>query len=155
MSTRLSIDFSTLSLNIINLGEKFWIQQWTDKNPVYPTIILKVCLRLVQWLQIEMLKTITNGQNGKQWICFFIYTVVLRPNRTFFTYMQSSSIPGKGFKFWLILGTQALMAIEQWCFFNVPRLLWHRSSVYNVHLRGPVTLAPKRTMNMRWSEKVI
>ena len=33
----------------------------------------------------------------------------------------------------------ALMAIEQWGFFNVPHLLWH---VYNGHLRGPVTLTP-------------
>ena len=32
------------------------------------------------------------------------------------------------------------MAIEQWGFFSVPHLLWHGSSVYNGHLRGPVTL---------------
>ena len=36
----------------------------------------------------------------------------------------------------------ALMAIEQWEFFSVPRLLWHGTSVYNGHLRGPVTLKP-------------
>ena len=35
-----------------------------------------------------------------------------------------------------------LMAIEQWGFFRVPHLLWHSASVYNGHLRGPVTLAP-------------
>ena len=34
----------------------------------------------------------------------------------------------------------ALMAIEQWGFFSEPSLLWHRISVYNVHLRGPVNL---------------
>ena len=34
----------------------------------------------------------------------------------------------------------ALMAIEQWGFFSVPHLLWHGLSVYNGHLRGPVTL---------------
>ena len=32
------------------------------------------------------------------------------------------------------------MAIEQWEFFNVPHLLGHEASVYNGHLRGPVTL---------------
>ena len=32
-------------------------------------------------------------------------------------------------------------AIEQWGFFSVSHLLWHGTSVYNVHLRGPVTLA--------------
>ena len=33
-----------------------------------------------------------------------------------------------------------LMATEQWLFFSVPHLLWHGASVYNGHLRGPVTL---------------
>ena len=36
----------------------------------------------------------------------------------------------------------ALMAIEQWGFFSVSHLLWKGSSVYNGHLRGPVTLTP-------------
>ena len=36
----------------------------------------------------------------------------------------------------------ALMAIEQWGFFNVPHLLWHGSTLYNDHLRGPVTVTP-------------
>ena len=36
----------------------------------------------------------------------------------------------------------ALMAIEQWGFFNVPHLLRHGPTVYNDHLRGPVTLIP-------------
>ena len=34
----------------------------------------------------------------------------------------------------------ALIAIEQWGFFSVPHLLWHKSSVYNGHLRGQVTV---------------
>ena len=34
----------------------------------------------------------------------------------------------------------ALMAIEQWRFFSVLHVLWHGESVYNGHLRGPVTL---------------
>ena len=33
-------------------------------------------------------------------------------------------------------------AIEQWGFFSVPNLQWHGASVYNGHLRGPVTLTP-------------
>ena len=32
------------------------------------------------------------------------------------------------------------MAIEQWGFSSVPLLLWHEASVYNGHLRLPVTL---------------
>ena len=35
-----------------------------------------------------------------------------------------------------------LMAIEPWGFFSVPHLLWHGASVYDGHLRGPVTLTP-------------
>ena len=35
-----------------------------------------------------------------------------------------------------------LIAIEQWGFFNVPHLLWHGPTLYNGHLRGPVTLTP-------------
>ena len=36
----------------------------------------------------------------------------------------------------------ALLATEQWGFFSVPRLLWHGTSVYNCHLREPVSLTP-------------
>ena len=36
----------------------------------------------------------------------------------------------------------ALMAIEQWGCVSVSHLLWHGTSVYNGHLRGPATLAP-------------
>ena len=36
----------------------------------------------------------------------------------------------------------ALMAIEQWGFFNVLHLLRQGPTVYNSHLRGPVTLTP-------------
>ena len=36
----------------------------------------------------------------------------------------------------------AFMAIEQWGFFTVPHLRWHRTSVYDNHLRGSMTLTP-------------
>ena len=36
----------------------------------------------------------------------------------------------------------SLMVFEQWGFFSMPHLLWHGSSVYNGHLRGPLTLTP-------------
>ena len=35
-----------------------------------------------------------------------------------------------------------LMAVEQWRFNYVPHQLWHRVSLYNGHLRRPVTLTP-------------
>ena len=36
----------------------------------------------------------------------------------------------------------ALMANDQWWFFNVPHQLWHGPVLYNGHLRGPVTFTP-------------
>ena len=37
----------------------------------------------------------------------------------------------------------AFMAIEKWRFsVHVPHLLWHEASVFNGHLRGPVTITP-------------
>ena len=45
----------------------------------------------------------------------------------------------KGFKFWPMLNTHGH---PHEGLFSVPYLLWHGPSVYNGHLRGPVTLAP-------------
>ena len=56
----------------------------------------------------------------------------------FFTHMETSPSLVKGCKFWPMLG---IHAIEQWKFFSVPHLLWYGTSVYNSHLRGPVTLS--------------
>ena len=36
----------------------------------------------------------------------------------------------------------ALMAIKQWGFLSLPHLMWRGISVYNGHLRGPVTPTP-------------
>ena len=52
---------------------------------------------------------------------------------------STSPLPVKGCKFWPMLGTHGH---EQWGFFSVPHLLWHGASVFNGHLRGPVTLTP-------------
>ena len=49
-------------------------------------------------------------------------------------------IAGEGLKFFYLYS--ALMAIEQLRFFIVPHLLWHEESVYNGHIRGPLTLTP-------------
>ena len=47
--------------------------------------------------------------------------------------------------------SSALMAIEQWGFFNVPHPLRHQSTVYDGHLRGPVTLTPLMPSVWQWS----
>ena len=55
------------------------------------------------------------------------------------TYIESSPLSVKAANVDLCL---ALMSIELWGFFSVPRLLWHETSDLNGHLRGPVTLTP-------------
>ena len=74
---------------------------------------------------------------------FFYFLVCLfgvyRPIREFFTHMEKSPLPVKGCKFDLC---SALMTIEQWGFFSVLHLLRHGPTLYNGHLRGPVTLTP-------------
>ena len=68
--------------------------------------------------------------------CFCLFGV-FRPTRVFFTDLESSPLPVKGCTFWPMLGT-----CELWGFFSVSHLLWHGTVVYNVHLRGPMTLTP-------------
>ena len=56
------------------------------------------------------------------------------PTLDFFTHVETSPLPVKGCKFWHILGT------EQWRFFSVLHLLWHRLIVYDGYIRGPAIL---------------
>ena len=74
--------------------------------------------------------------NNQLQILFFFF-FVYRPTRKFFTYLETSPLPVKGSNFYLC---SALMAVEQWGFFNVPHPLRHGPTVYNGYLRGPVTL---------------
>ena len=61
------------------------------------------------------------------------------PTREFFTHLETSSLPMKDCKFWPMLGTYGHWTLIRG-FFSVPHLLLHGTSVYNDHLRGPVTL---------------
>ena len=54
----------------------------------------------------------------------------------FFNHMETSPLRIKGCKFSPILGTHGHWAVRV---FRAPHLLWHASSVYICHLRGPVT----------------
>ena len=66
--------------------------------------------------------------------CLFVSLFgVYRPTREFFTNMVTSPLPMKGCKFNFGL-CSALMAIEQWGFLNLPQLLWHGPTLYNVTL---------------------
>ena len=67
---------------------------------------------------------------------FFLFVWRLSPTWEFFTHMETSPLPMKGWKFLPMLGTHG-----HW-FFSVQHLLWHGASVCNGHLRGLVTLTP-------------
>ena len=64
-------------------------------------------------------------------ICFF---GVFRPTQEFFTYMETSRLPVKGciLDSWSLNSRGSLV-----CYTSV--VLWHGTSVYTGHLRGPVT----------------
>ena len=48
----------------------------------------------------------------------------------------------------------ALMAIKHWGFCSASQVLWHGASVYNGHIRGPVTLAQvNKQTNKRTNEQ--
>ena len=72
-------------------------------------------------------------------VCLFNWLGVFDPLENFSLIWRRKHCRWRAANFDLWL---ALMAIEQWGFFNVPHLLWHGPTVYNVHLRGPVTLTP-------------
>ena len=75
--------------------------------------------------------------------CMFVWLEFFVQLENFFTYMymETSPLSVKGCKFWPMFGTHGHWAVK--VFWPVtPVLLWHGSSVYAGHLRGPVTLAP-------------
>ena len=77
----------------------------------------------------------------RSFVCLFVCSFVrlLSFHSRIFTHMETSPLQVKGWKFWPKLGTHGHWALG---FFNVPPLIWHGASVYNSHLRGPVTLSP-------------
>ena len=63
---------------------------------------------------------------------------ILLHSTEFFTHLETSTLPEKRCKFWPLHVTYGHWAVR---FFSMPHLLWHGASVYNGHVRGPVTLA--------------
>ena len=73
------------------------------------------------------------------YICLFVcFCGLYRPTSEFVIHLETSC-RRKAANLDL---SSALNAIEQWGFFTMPHLLWHGPTVYNGHLRGPVTLTP-------------
>ena len=73
-------------------------------------------------------------------VCLFVYLGIIVPVENFSLIERRHHFRWRATNFDL---SSALMVIKQWGFFSVPHLLWHGASVYNGHLRGPVTLTPK------------
>ena len=69
-------------------------------------------------------------------ICLFVCLFVWSLCFMFFTHMETSPSPVKGCKFRPMLGIHGHWAV------SVPHPLRHGPTVYNGHLRGPVTLTP-------------
>ena len=78
----------------------------------------------------------------KSLICLFVLFIwsLSSHSRIFHSY-RDVTIAGKGLQS-LTYARHSCMATEHGGFFNVPLPLWHGPTVYNGHLRGPVTLAP-------------
>ena len=76
-------------------------------------------------------------------IHFFVCFEFFNSTREFFTHIETSSLPVKGFKFWPILDTRGHWAVRffltchTYCDTSQPFI-----TAYNGPLRGPVTLAP-------------
>ena len=70
---------------------------------------------------------------------FCVFDCGLRPTREFFTHMETLPLLVKGCKFWPMLATHSHWAVR---YISVQHLLWYVLSVYNGHLRGPMTLSP-------------
>ena len=80
----------------------------------------------------------TTEKNFQDFFCFIVWTLS-SDSRIFSLILRRHHCRWRAANFDLCA---ALMAIEHWGFFNVPHLLWQGASVYNGHLRGPVTLTP-------------
>ena len=78
-------------------------------------------------------------QNATEFVCLFVCLVFFVPLEYFQLIRRRHHCRWRVANFDLCL---ALLTIEQWGFLSVPYLLWSGPSVYNGHLRGPVTLTP-------------
>ena len=109
-----------------------------DKSQIYMEL-----MKIKEWIFLDLwiVDTWWNFYHYNIELRFFLFVFVwvFRSTREFYTHMETSLLPVKGCKFDL---RSALMAIEQWGFLSVPHLLINGASVYNSHLRGPVTLTP-------------
>ena len=111
---------------------------WTSNRHKY---YLSTCIcwasqvLLLKFLEYHVFNTqvrYTNMYMIGWFVCLF---GVYRSTREFFTHKETSLLPVKGCKLSPMLGTYGHWAVRV-------HLLRHGPTVYNGHLRGPVTLTP-------------
>ena len=71
------------------------------------------------------------------YVCFLICLGFIGQHENFSLIWRRHHYRWRASKFELC---STLMAIGEWGYFRVPHLLWHGASVFNIHLRRPVTL---------------
>ena len=102
--------------------------------------MLKPSSRGKRWYNREKMIIWKSPPQPHAYFCKTLFVGLLegfRPTREFLTYMETSPLPVKGYKFWPMLDTHCHWVVR---FLSVPHLLWHGTSIYNYHLWGPVTL---------------
>ena len=95
-------------------------REWSTTSPLqYPSLCLLVTKDLKH---IELTVILTFKQVG-------LLFRVFRPTREYFTHLDTSPLPVKGYKFRPILSAHGHYAVRV---FNVPHLLWNRQILYNI-----------------------
>ena len=141
------LSFISLPMALIIL--KF-LDMWSEKVRILKSIQLfqvHVAAPLSDLKRMHMVRLVYGDSQNNSDIPFFISvrTVCLFVCLfVFFVPLENFSFIWRRHHCWWRASNvdlcSALMAIRQWGFFSVPHLLWHGASVYNGHLRGPVTL---------------
>ena len=126
----------------ITCDVKTSLKKWFDLLSMEILLIIAKCfLNVLQWDFVEFCfklyikHQIISYQQFIYWNSIFVCLGGYPPTREFFT--QHYRWRSANFDL-----CSALVAIGHSGFFSVPHLLWHGASVYNGHLRGPLTLTP-------------
>ena len=100
---------------------------------LFPFLIL-LFMNMILWIHVHVHSVVPLRiikLKLYSYVCLYVF-VHVHPNWENFTWWRATNFDLYS----------ALMAMEHWGFFNVRATPSHGASVYNCHLRGPVTLKP-------------
>ena len=126
----ISLQFSIMSINIL-IG---WVP---GKNVTKQLLYIFRLLTEICPVQVHLPSMDLNNPIyfRRQYTCTCNKNNSFSPHSRICQSLWDVTIDGEGLQMFI-------MAIEQWRCLSVLHLLWHGASVYNDHLRGPVTLTP-------------